>query len=100
LRYRFPLIYSLAAGAAWIHFLTLSRDGLASALLMIMILPITIIDRVLSQLIRGKMDHFLFAELAHLIGLPKGYVLDHAYFYFPSVALIAEILYLIGKKRS
>jgi hypothetical protein len=95
-----PYIYLLIGGINWLHFSTLPPDGLANLGLILFILPLSLLDRTLVFLIYGNAGDFLFARLAHGIGLPRGYLFDHAYFYFPSLALFFLFCLLLQKAFS
>ena len=80
-----PAAYVALALFAWIDFVRTNPDGLANLGLMAVALPVTLFGLGLSWLVGS--------ESFVLLPTRFGYYLDHALFYWPSVALTAALLY-------
>ena len=83
-----PLIYLLIALATWINFVRLPPDGLASLGLWLVVFPVMLLDLAL------RPSH----QPGTSIFLPDGfgYYVDHAIFFWISVAIIALVLFALG----
>jgi hypothetical protein len=83
-----PGAYVALALYVWIDFTQTNPDGLANIGLMVVVLPITIL---------GLLAGWALGEESFIL-LPDGfgYVGDHALFYFPSVTVVAALLWCLG----
>jgi hypothetical protein len=84
-RFLLPTLYLGLAVFVWIDFVQTPPDGLANLVLMVVTLPIALVGLMITWAL-GETDFVLLPN-----GL--GYYLDHAVYYWPSVALIAAVLY-------
>ena len=84
-----PAAYCAVAGLAWVDFLRLPPDGLANLGLMLVVLPVTALD----LLLRPSSSPGSFVLMPE--GLP--YYQAHALFFWPSVAAIAALFWLLGR---
>src|SRR5688500_15178781 len=84
----FPDVYLACALYAWIDVAQTNPDGLANIGLMMVVLPITIL---------GLLAGWALGEQSFIL-LPDdfGYLGDHALFYFPSVMVLAALLWRLG----
>ncbi|MEQ1877556.1 MAG: hypothetical protein ABL958_13000 [Bdellovibrionia bacterium] len=96
-RFYFPAIYATLAGYCWISFTQTNHDGLANVVILLVVLPFTIVDRILNRVIYSEMGDFILARLAHGAGLPRGYLANHAYHFFPCMAAMVVIMYFVGR---
>lgn len=88
LRIILPAIYLVIAAAVWVDFIHLPPDGLASAGLMLVVLPITLLDLALRRSDAPGSSVFIPEGL--------GYYPAHEVFFGTSVACIALLLWLLG----
>ena len=84
-----PTIYMGCAAYAWIDFARLPPDGLANLGLMLAVLPITLVDLSLGQLLGADQSLFIPSDL--------GYYRAHAVFFAPSAALMTLAFFLLGR---
>ena len=83
-----PAVYLVIAAAVWVDFMRLPPDGLASAGLMLVVLPVTLLDLALRRSDAPGSSVFIPRGL--------GYYPAHAVFFGTSVACIALVVWLIG----
>jgi hypothetical protein len=83
-----PGLYVLFAIYGWIDFARTNHDGLANIGLFLVTLPVTLIDLAVGSAM-GRSEV--------LMPHGHGYLGDHALYYFPSVAVIALLLWWIGR---
>ena len=83
-----PAVYLVIAGAVWVDFMRLPPDGLASAGLMLVVLPVTLLDLALRRSDAPGASVFIPDGL--------GYYPAHTVFFATSVACIALVLWLVG----
>ena len=83
-----PAVYLVIAAAVWLDFMRLPPDGLASAGLMLVVLPVTLLDLAFRRSDAPGSSVFI----------PNGlsYYPAHAVFFGASVACIALVLWLLG----
>lgn len=88
-RFILPALYLAFAVYAWIDFAGAARDGLANLGLMLVTLPIALVGGVLSWLVGG----------GDFVLLPRGpsYLVAHAIYYLPAVAITAAMFWRIGR---
>ena len=83
-----PAVYLVIAAAVWLEFMRLPPDGLASAGLMLVVLPVTLLDFA-----------FRCSDAPGIsVFIPDGlsYYPAHAVFFGTSVACVAVVLWLLG----
>ncbi len=83
-----PAAYLVIAAAVVVDFMRLPPDGLASAGLMLVVLPVTLLDLALRRSDAPGRSVFIPEHLS--------YYPAHAVFFWTSVACIALVLWLIG----
>lgn len=83
-----PSLYLAIALAAWLDFLRLPPDGLANLGIILVVLPATVLDLLLTSL----------TDAGHSVLMPDrwGYYADQSVFFWASAAIIALGLYLLG----
>lgn len=84
----FPVVYLVIAAAVWVDFMRLPPDGLASAGLMLVVMPVTLLDLALRRSDAPGVSVFIPDGLS--------YYPAHAAFFGTSAACIAFVLWLIG----
>lgn len=84
-----PAVYLLVALGAWIDFARLPPDGLANLGLMLVVLPVALLDLALRPADSPGSSV--------LIPDGWGYYADHAIFFAISVAVLASVLFLLGR---
>lgn len=99
-----PSVYLVFALLVWGGFVSgyyrVGAQALANLGLIVAVLPLAMID-ILVNIAFVHGDAILnWSDLFHKIGLPQGYLLDHGYYYFPRVLVVAWILYLWQRRRS
>ena len=84
-----PALYLSVAAYVWVDFVGTPPDGLANIGLFLVTLPVTVVGLLMTELWGGGGSFML---------LPNGfgYFGSHALYYWPSVGLIALLLYLIA----
>ena len=85
LKFLLPMLYIGLALYVWIDFTRLPPDGLANVGLMIVTLPVALVGLLLTWVVGGT--DFILSPRGF------GYYNDHALYYWPSVILIAVVLY-------
>jgi hypothetical protein len=88
LRIILPAVYLVIAAAVWVDFMRLPPDGLASAGLMLVVLPVTLLDLALRRSDAPGRSVFIPDALS--------YYPAHAVFFGTSVVCIAVVLWLLG----
>ena len=88
-RYILPGLYLLLAIYVWFDFANAPADGLANLGLFAVTLPVTLVGLAIGA-ISGARQFVLLPDGA-------GYLLSHAIYYVPSVALTALLLWWIGR---
>jgi len=88
-RYVLPALYLVAASGAWVDFMRLPPDGLASIGLMIVVFPIALLDLCLRP--EGH------AEESTLIPNKWGYYADYSVFFWVGVFIMSVALYGVGR---
>ena len=83
-----PAAYLVIAAAVWVDFMRLPPDGLASAGLMLVVLPVTLLDLALRRSDAPGISVFIPDRLT--------YYPAHTVFFGTSVACIAVVLWLLG----
>ena len=87
-RFILPGLYLAFAIYAWIDFARTNPDGLANIGLFVVTLPVTLLDLLIGALLgRGEV----------LMPDGHGYLMDHALYYVPAVAVTAAIFWWIGR---
>ena len=84
-----PAVYLVIAAAVWVDFMRLPPDGLASAGLMLVVLPVTLLDIALRRSDAPGISVFIPDGLS--------YYPAHAVFFGTSAACIALVLWLLGR---
>ncbi len=87
LKFILPALYLGLALYVWIDFMRLPPDGLANLGLMIVTFPITILGLLLTWALGAR----------EFVLLPSSfdYYTDHALYYWPSVSVVAALLYWV-----
>jgi hypothetical protein len=74
-------------------------QALANLGLVVAVLPLAIVD-ILVNIVFVHGDVILnWSNLFHRVGLPQGYLLDNAYYYFPRVLVMMGMLFLWQRRR-
>ena len=84
-----PAAYCVLAALAWIDFVRLPPDGLANLGLMLVVLPVTLADLAIRAAVGSERSVLMPAGL--------GYYTAHAIFFGLSAALIALLLFFLGR---
>jgi len=93
-----PTTYLLICLGVWISFTFTNHDGLANFGLALMTLPLSAIERAIAYQIYGSFDQLPFWKpLLMRLGLPSGYLLDHAYWFIPLASLQTFFLFIVGR---
>jgi hypothetical protein len=82
----FPGAYVLFAIYAWIDFTNTNHDGLANVGLFLITLPVTLLVELAGAII----GHRLYPD-------GHGYLMDHALYFIPAVAIMAVLLWALGR---
>lgn len=93
----FPGAYLAVALTAYVVVFRAPPDGLANLPLAVAHLPIIILERILTEVIYGSMDGYLWKPLVEIAGLPSGYILYHVYWFLPLTMFQAYCFFLLGK---
>jgi len=94
----FPVSYLLICLGVWISFTLTNHDGLANFGLALITMPLSAIERALTYQIFGSFEQLpLWKPLLLRIGLPSGYLMDHAYWFIPLASLQAYFLFIVGR---
>ncbi|GAA3908767.1 hypothetical protein GCM10022276_28830 [Sphingomonas limnosediminicola] len=88
LRYILPALYIAFAVYGWIDFANTNHDGLANLGLFVATLPVTAVDLILA---------YALGETSVLMPEGHGYLMDHALYYVPAVAVTASLFWLVGR---
>lgn len=88
LRNILPALYIAFAVYGWIDFANTNHDGLANLGLFVATLPVTIFDLLLA---------LALGQTSILMPEGHGYLMDHALYYVPAVAVTASLFWLLGR---
>ena len=89
-RFILPGLYLALAVYVWVDFALAARDGLANAGLFAVTLPVTLVGLAIDAAIGSKS----FSVLPDA----GSYVVSHALYYVPAVAITAALFWLLGRK--
>ncbi len=74
----------------WISFVQTNHDGLANVGLILYVFPVSLVGMLLGYLFNGGEFPLIPSSLGYLVG--------HAVFYFPSLALMAMLIAWLARK--
>jgi hypothetical protein len=80
------MLYLAFAAYAWFDFTRINHDGLANVGLFLVTAPVTVLELLLSA-----------NSSWSLVPHGHGYLLDHAFYYFPAVAATALLIAAAGR---
>jgi hypothetical protein len=83
-----PGVYVAFAVYAWADFVNTNHDGLANVGLYLVTLPVTLVELLLGAMLHRNN---VLTPQGH------GYLMDHALYYAPAVAVTAALFWLLGR---
>ncbi len=97
-------LYLAIALIVWIGFAVgyqkAGAQGLANLGLVLVVFPLALIDFAAYALWHGNDIILAWSRHFYALGLPRGYMWEHAYYYFPRVAVIAWLLWYVTRPRT